>query len=211
MDFKEIIPPAGKWNKVEIKESPGKGLGVFTVKDIKKGEALCWYDGICCGFEDQIWANVAPVFITGKSGYNQNVNSGNNFTHKIYNHVLAGTTNGFRKGGVASLINDYSTTNDPNIIRKNLKEKRYNCDKQIRYDGKEFRSYIVFAERNISKGEELFVCYGHMYWTNLEMKWKDSDILNLVHKQNEMYNQEHNTLQDYKRRAEIVKTLNPWW
>ncbi len=202
-DFKEITTPTGKWNKVEVKPSPNKGNGVFATKKIKKGEAICWYDGILCKIYDDDWTNVVPVLITGKGGYNQNTSP---------NEVLAGTTQHLRKGGVASLINDYSTTNDINEIRMNLLNKKYNCDRQIKYDEDgNFKSYIVIAERNIDIGEELYVYYGVDYWTNLDKKWTDEDIKIIVQKQNTDYKQEHNTLQDYIDRANIVRNLKSWW
>ena len=202
-DFKEIIPPSGKWNKVEVKPSQGKGNGVFATKKIKKGEAICWYDGILCKIYDDDWYNVVPALITGRTGYNQNTNQ---------NEVLAGTTQHLRKGGVASLINDYSNTNDINEIRMNLLNKKYNCDRQITYDeNANFKSYFVIAERNIDIGEELYVYYGVDYWTNADKKWTEEFIKNIVQEQNKDYNQEHNTLQDYIDRANIVKTLKSWW
>ena len=202
-DFKEITPPSGKWNKVEVKPSPGKGLGVFATKKIKKGEAICWYDGIICRIYNKDWTNIAPVLITGKGGYNQNTND---------TDVIAGTTKPLRKGGVASLINDYSTTNDYDEIGKNLLNKKYNCDRQIIYDENgNFKSYIVIAEKNIDIGEELYVYYGVDYWTNTDIKWSEEKIKNIVKEQNKDYNQEHNSIDDYIRRAEIVKTLKSWW
>lgn len=202
-DFKEIIPPSGKWNKVEVKPSPNKGNGVFATKKIKKGEAICWYDGILCKIHNDDWTNIVPALISGKTGYNQNTS---------HNEVLAGTTKEFRKGGVASLINDYSTTNDINEIRMNMLNKKYNCDRQIKYDENgNFKSYMVIAERNINIGEELYVYYGVNYWTDTGKKWTDEDIKNIVHSQNTDYKQDHNNIQDYIDRAEIVKTLKKFW
>lgn len=207
MDFKVIEAPSGKWNKVEVKKSQGKGNGVFAIKKIKKGEAICWYDGICCKVYKNEWQNIASVWITGKSGYNQNTKITNEWTD-----VLAGITQPLCKGGVASLINDYSNSNDPMVVYQNVKNKKYNCDKQITYDeDNNFKSYIVIAERNIDVGEELFVCYGEMYWTHPEKKWKDEDILKLVHKQNKNYKQDNNSIQDYIDRANIVKDLKEFW
>ena len=202
-DFKEITAPTGKWNKVEVKPSPNKGNGVFATKKIKKGEAICWYDGILCKIYDNNWNNVVPALISGKTGYNQ---------HTSHTNVIAGTTQHLRKGGVASLINDYSTTNDINEIRMNLLNKKYNCDREIKYDEDgNFKSYIVIAERNIDIGEELYVYYGVDYWTNYGKKWSDEDIKNIVQVQNKYYNQDHNTIQDYIDRANIVKNLKSWW
>lgn len=206
MEFKEIIPPSGKWNKVEVKPSPGKGIGVFATKKIKQGEALCWYDGILCQVYDKNWNNIAPVFITGKGGYNQATKEFNN-----QYDVLAGTTKEFRKGGVASLINDFSTSNNGEEIYKNIINKNYNCDKQIKYDENGFKSYIVIAGRNIEKGEELYVPYGEMYWTDVDKKWTEEDIKKILDKINENYNQEHNSIDDYINRANIVKEIKDFW
>ena len=205
MDFEVITPPSGKWNKVEVKPSPGKGNGVFATKKIKKGEAICWYDGVFCKVYDKYWMNNAPVFITGKTGYNQNTKY---YPDKDYYDCLAGTTRELRKGGVASLINDYSNSADPEVILKNLLYKRYNCDKQITYDEDgNFKSYIVVAEKNIELGEELFVCYGDKYWTCADKKWKEEDIKNIVQEKNPDYSQSHNSIEDYITRAKIVKNL----
>lgn len=202
-EFKKITPPSGKWNKVEVKPSQGKGNGVFAIKKIKKGEVICWYDGILCKILNDDWDNIVPALITGRIGYNQNTRR---------NEVIAGTTKEFRKGGVGSLINDYSTSNDVNEIRKNLYEKKYNCDREIKFDENgNFKSYMVIAERNIDIGEELYVYYGEMYWTDIDKKWGDEDIKNIVKEQNTDYNQEHNSIDDYVKRAEIVKTLKEWW
>jgi len=197
-DFKLTDMPIGKFNKIEVKESSGKGLGVFASKNIKKGEYICWYDGIYVSNEAGLELkdrNLISNLITGKLGYGQNLSKGND--------VIAGFTKEFRKGGVAQLVNDYSKTTDEYESYKNVRDKKYNSDMERIYDASGNFKYLYFvAVKNIKKGEEILHYYGVDYWKNNG----DSKLFKIVCGIPE-YNLDNNHINDYLNRAIISSKL----
>ena len=190
--FRIVDMPNGKFNKVEVKESKGKGLGVFATKKIKKGEIICWYDGILVSIKQIEALNEIPSLIVGKNGYNQ-------FLSK--NECIAGFTKVFRNGGVGQLINDYSTTTDPNEEKINILTNKYNCDMERKYDDKGNFKYLYFiAGRNISEGEEILHHYGVHYWKNTGSQELFTNMIKI----NPKYNLKNDSMSDYLIRAFIV-------
>ena len=191
--FRIVDIPNGNFNKVEVKESKGKGLGVFATKKIKQGEIICWYDGIFVSIKQMEAQNVIPTLIVGKNGYTQFLSSNN--------ECIAGFTKVFRNGGVGQLINDYSTTTDPNEELINIITKKYNCDMEIKYDDKGNFKYLYFiAERNIREGEEILHHYGVHYWESIGSE----ETFTYMKKINPNYNLKNDRTFDYVNRAFIV-------
>jgi len=157
-DFNVVDVPNGKFNKIEVKESNGKGMGVFATKKINKGEIICWYDGIFISIKDMNVLNEIVAIVSGKNGYNQ---------HITKNECIAGFTKVFRKGGCAQLVNDYSTTTDEEEVLKNIINGKYNCRPEMTYDNEgKFKHLFFIASRNIKEGEEIYYPYGAPFWKN---------------------------------------------
>ena len=193
--YRIVDIPNGNFNKVEVKESKGKGLGVFATKKIKNGEIICWYDGIFVSIKQINARNAIPSLIVGKYGYNQFLSE---------NECIAGFSKVFRNGGVGQLINDYSTTTDPNEGLINILTKKYNCVTERKYDDKGNFKYLYFiALRNIKKGEEILHHYGVHYWENTgDTKVFTDKIKNIPY-----YNLKNDNMSDYVNRARIVECL----
>ncbi len=143
---------------VEVKDAGEKGRGVFATRQIEKGEICCWYDGIVCSCPDftPLAANIFAILVNGTFGYTQSLDDEKRC-------ILAGFLQPIRKGGVAQLCNDASTTyknrNNP------LYKKRINVDHDIHYLSKEDTYVCLFrARQRIKKGQELLYSYGAEYW-----------------------------------------------
>jgi len=205
MDYKLITPPIGKWDKVEIRQAGHKGNGVFAKKNIKKGEVLCWYDGIHLFPKDKDFINIYPAFVSGKTGYNQNIKDG---------EVIAGFPYEYRKGGIAQMINDYDTTADVSEINKNISEGKYNVENSLAYDSDgNFKYFYSFASRKIKAGEELLRLYGEMYWTDNERKWTPTIIKHICNDicKIEEYNLGCDGVEDYLYRCSLMGKVIKWW
>jgi SET domain-containing protein len=193
--FRIVDMPNGNFNKVEVKESKGKGLGVFATKKIKSGEIICWYDGIFVSINQIKALDAIPTLITGKNGYSQFLSE---------NECIAGFSKVFRNGGVGQLINDYSTTTDPNEELINMRTKKYNCDMERKYDDKGNFKYLYFiALKNIKKGEEILHHYGVYYWENIGDPEAFTKMMKLI----PFYNIKNDSMRDYVIRARIVECL----
>jgi SET domain-containing protein len=195
-DFRITDMPNGKF-QVEVKESIGKGLGVFATKKIKKGEIICWYDGIFMKVQNENLQNTIPTLVVGKNGYNQHLDANGS--------IIAGFTKEFRKGGVAQLVNDYSTTTDIHEEFKNISSGKYNCDKDYIYDSNGNFKYLYFiATKTIKEGEEILHHYGTHYWD-----WTgDDSIFTETKKITSDYNTNNNTMRDFVKRAIIVNMFS---
>jgi uncharacterized protein len=140
---------------LEVKPStiPGAGNGVFTLRDIKKGEPVCYY----ASYE-------------GKDATDPYAIQFNN-TLRIGHRVAEGTH------GVAQLINDASTLDFTNLplnehgffslqsIKKLENDyHRHEFEKlNVRYTDKG-EQFVLYACKDIKAGEELFYGYGPDYW-----------------------------------------------
>ena len=106
-------PKIGKLKKgypVEVKPAGIKGNGVFATRDIKRGEILCFYDGIVCP------GSVFSGLISGDYGYGQSYNE-----VVSQGKTIAGFPECLRDGGCAQLCNDASTTYTDDTDLKYLK------------------------------------------------------------------------------------------
>lgn len=154
-------PPNMTSFPVEVKTARRMGLGVFTTRDVKKGEILCFYDGIIC--ESHIACTVSD-----KMGYDLEI--GNSTS-------IAGFRSVLRPGGCGQLINDAS--NDVRCID----------DEDTYEDAKYWRKINVdidddncfYATKNIRRGRQLFFNYGRKYWSN--NSWYDERFAELQKEQ----------------------------
>ena len=151
---------------VEVKPSSikGAGNGVFATRDIKSGEIVAFYDGICCypsnwcsKWEETCYNMGRPCpnsihiylsFVCGRSCYTQN----------YPDHYIAGYAFEFNQGGVAQLINDATDIYDRSWGTQVF--KKYNV-------GSHGNTPYMKATKDIKKGEELFHAYGVSYWNDI--------------------------------------------
>ena len=134
---------------VEVKMTKTMGLGLFATRDVPRGYPLCYYDGIMTKFP----LNVA---ISGKHGYLQNLGDGYDLSETI-----AGFPGEYRIGGCMQLCNDASC--DLTTYENKKYWKKINT-KTGKITGCE--TIVLFARKNIRKGDQLFYNYGRKYWEN---------------------------------------------
>ncbi|MBL7914205.1 MAG: SET domain-containing protein-lysine N-methyltransferase [Bacteroidia bacterium] len=122
---------------VHVKKStlPNAGKGLFTDKDIAKGEIVCEYEG-----ERITWAEAIERNEIGKGGYVYFINKNN-----CIDAIDCKDTFGRYANDAAGL--------------GRVPGKRNNST----YDVVKNRVYIR-ATRNIAAGSEIFVSYGRAYW-----------------------------------------------
>tara|TARA_R110000803_G_scaffold11402_6_gene34101 strand:- start:1621 stop:2280 length:660 start_codon:yes stop_codon:yes gene_type:complete len=185
---------------VEVKDAGYMGKGVFATHDIERGMICCYYDGIFVN------GDMEASLLTGKRGYNQQVDNG-------YRPLVAGFPSQLRKGGCSQLINDFSITYKQRQAPTHQNDKRNNYAKGINvctYSAAyEFAGTpVTVALKPIKKGDQLFVSYGEAYWVaekkaaqslgvslfdvTLEMEWTKylpphlcDGILNMINFNNE--------------------------
>jgi hypothetical protein len=144
--------------EVKLSTIPGAGNGVFTLKDIKQGEPVCYYAG-----RDE------PAEKNSQDPYA--------IHHMFNNTVRVGFRVPEKSHGVAQLVNDASyldfnslELNEnglfPLCAIKKLEDDYNKCSYEkmnVCYD-KYGEEYVMYARQNIKAGEELFVSYGTDYW-----------------------------------------------
>jgi hypothetical protein len=144
--------------EVKLSTIPGAGNGVFTSRDIKQGDPVCYYAG---RDEPQGENSTDPYAIQHQ--FNGTIRVGHRFAEGTH--------------GVGQLINDAASLdftvlplNDHGFFSiksmKNLeidynKHSYENMNMSYSKDGEE---YVMYSRRNIKAGEELFVSYGSDYW-----------------------------------------------
>jgi len=138
------------------------GNGVFTTRSYKKGEYVCYYDGVekeIESVEDATYSMINP------------------FNDKI----LIGYKNKRNNDGVGQFINDYCIfeLNDRDRDREdylfklsstkiNKKIDTYNSVSKIKenigFDKKKCNKFKLYARRDLEENEELYLNYGIEYW-----------------------------------------------
>jgi uncharacterized protein len=121
--------------KVKKSTLPGAGKGLFTLKDIKKGQIVCEYEG-----EKITWDEAIKRNDKNKGGY----------VYYISDKVCIDAWNAKKTFG--RYANDAAGLNRVKGLRNN----------SVYYEVKN-RVYIK-ATRNIKAGSEIFVSYGRSYW-----------------------------------------------
>jgi len=116
---------------------PNSGKGLFTTKDIKKGEVVCEYEGERITWDEATSRNEKDV---SKGAYFYYINEKN-----VIDAWAAKDTFGRYANDAAGL--------------GRIKGLRNNCV----YEERKNRVFIK-ATRNIPAGSEIFVSYGRGYW-----------------------------------------------
>lgn len=144
--------------EVKLSTIPGAGNGVFTLRDIKNGEPVCYY----AGRDEPMGENSTDPYAI-QHQFNGTIRVGHRFAEGTH--------------GVGQLINDaagidfenlplnehgfFSIKSMINLETSYNKQSDENMNVTYSKDGEE---YVMYARRNIKAGEELFVSYGSDYW-----------------------------------------------
>lgn len=122
---------------LKIKKStlPRAGKGLFTTKDIKKGEIICEYEG---------------EIITWKEAIRRNDEGINGYVYYISEMVCVDAY--YAKKTFGRYANDAAGLTRKKGVRNN----------SVYHEVK--RKVFIKATRNIRAGEEIFVSYGRSYW-----------------------------------------------
>ena len=128
---------------LEVKDSHFTGKGLFTTKDIKKGERVCTYMGEYIDNDEALRRCDAGIDQFLVETVNDGIlDSMPIFCHAMYANDAAGIT---RKEGI-----------------------RNNCKIEIEDGGPR-----MVATRNIKAGDEILVGYGRVYWNNVKRRLKE--------------------------------------
>jgi uncharacterized protein len=134
--------------KVKKSTLPNAGKGLFTLKDIKKGEIVCEYKG-----ERIKWADATERNEKNKGGYVFYINKNNCIDAYDYKDTFGRYANDAAGVGRIKGFRNNST-----------------------YDIVKNRVYIR-ATRNIPAGSEIFVSYGQSYWNIMREEIKEKERL----------------------------------
>lgn len=128
---------------LEVKDSHFTGKGLFTTKDIKKGERVCTYMGEYIDNDEALRRCDAGIDQFLVETVNDGIlDSMPIFCHAMYANDAAGIT---RMEGI-----------------------RNNCKIEIEDGGPR-----MVATRNIKAGDEILVGYGRVYWNNVKRRLKN--------------------------------------
>jgi hypothetical protein len=128
---------------LEVKDSHFTGKGLFTTRDIKKGERVCTYMGEYIDNDEALRRCDAGIDQFLVETVNDGIlDSMPIFCHAMYANDAAGIT---RMEGI-----------------------RNNCKIEIEDGGPR-----MVATRNIKAGDEILVGYGRVYWNNVKRRLKE--------------------------------------
>ncbi len=150
---------------IELKDSPGKGRGVFAAKDFSKNDFLTVYPshaiGIQLDSERVAWScmrNYTPEYVDNMSKY---------YALAVMGGTIAGDPER-HDAGLGHMVNDGARSHSPadvDIYRR-VSMAKENVAPYVMGIRLDINDYVVFmrATRDITKGEELFYSYGATYW-----------------------------------------------
>lgn len=144
--------------EVKLSTIPGAGNGVFTLRDIKNGEPVCYY----AGHDEPMGKNSTDPYAIHHQ-FNGTIRVGYRFAEGTH--------------GVGQLMNDaasldftvlplnenglFSIKSMKNLENAYNKHSDENMNVGYTKDGEE---YVIYSRREIKAGEELFISYGSEYW-----------------------------------------------
>jgi len=131
--------------KVKKSTLPGAGKGLFTMRDIRKDEIVCEYEGELITWNDAIERNDK-----GKGGYVYYINDKTCIDAFYYKKTFGRYAND--AAGLARIPG----------LRNNAV-----------YDEKKKKVFIK-ATRNIPAGSEVFVSYGRAYWNIMRKELEEA-------------------------------------
>ena len=139
---------------VEVRPSEVHGRGVFALRDIKKGEFVCVYDGKLLSETDIFEGE----FHEDKEYWMQDPTDSTK--------ILCGYKDPKNEVGVGQLVNDAKRVKFDKLNFQDGKKAVIDYDRESKelanVDFKE--KFKIYAIRDISKDEELFLHYGYPYW-----------------------------------------------
>ncbi len=171
MSYEEFYSEYCSWYKkdntlcCEVRKSNIHGNGVFATKDIKKGEIICFYDGVIITKEEYQETKSLNIVDTGTiivKGY-----------EKEYNPI-----------GVGQFINDYAKidlTGDRENMLNQICDYYDNDKTNVSFNTVEGKILIVSKE-DIKKDEEILCLYNHSYWIGNHEDYSDGSLMNEIDK-----------------------------
>lgn len=172
LTFEEAIARCKADPPVELRQSKRHGTGVFATRDIPKGGAVCYYDGIDVGEE------------TGGISIEDHAFSVNWASSWLPENCVGKTRIGKRKPdtnfGIAQYINDSCFPDLLSLVNPETHKislsAAYQCMEKYRRKSLAVAMVFVdprpetapmwyFASRDIRKDEEIVNCYGERYWS----------------------------------------------
>jgi hypothetical protein len=153
---------------VALKESPGKGMGVFTMKAFKKDAFVTVYPshmvGVYLDSERVAW-------ICNREYTMEYVNKlGKDYGQKIMDGFIAGDP-ALLEEGLGHMVNDGARSRSPADVDvyKYISKEKENVIPHVLsglpYDIREV-TVLMRATRDIEVGEELLYSYGAKYWSD---------------------------------------------
>jgi SET domain-containing protein len=136
--------------KASKSKLPNAGKGLFTLKEIKKGEFVCEYEGELITWNEAINRNDKNI---GKGAYFYYINSKN-----VIDAWASKKTFGRYANDAAGLVKVPGLRNNSTYFEKGKK-------------------VFIKATRNIKAGEEIFVSYGRSYWRIMEKELREAGLI----------------------------------
>jgi len=145
--------------KCEIRNSPGKGKGVFAAEDIKKNGFITFYPGD--GFVDKRadppkTYTMVEVDIFASRGYHHRIDWG---------YIIGDSKKIDDPAYLGHMINDGASISKPENLEMYKKVSRLKLNANIVELYTDGVPHVgVMSTRDIPRGEEIFVSYGEDYW-----------------------------------------------
>ena len=153
---------------VVLRESPGKGMGVFTMNTFQKNDFVTIYPSHMVGVELD---SERVVWRASRDYTLEYVNKlGKNYGQKIMDGVIVGDPTKL-EDGLGHMVNDGARSRSPADVEvyKRISKAKENVIPHVLcglpYDVHE-ATVLMRATRDIDVGEELFYSYGDKYWSD---------------------------------------------
>ena len=151
-----------------LKESPGKGMGVFTTKTFKKDAFITVYPSHMVGVQLD---SERVAWMASREYTMEYINElAKGYGQKIMNGVIAGDP-ALLADGFGHMVNDGARSRSPADVEvyKRISQAKENAIPYVLsvlpYDIQE-ATVFMRATRDIEIGEELLYSYGAKYWSD---------------------------------------------
>ena len=162
-------------NNIYIEKSNVHGFGVFANRNISKGELITFYPGDVLEYtpnsDRYIHGHIVALYRSERfeNKFGSTAKLGNDYAFTIDDKITIIGSNEFKDdlNYAGHFINDGAKPNinkDSYEIYNKISHLKANC---IFYRLKENLHVAIVSNRNIVKGEELFLMYGIDYWKSI--------------------------------------------
>jgi SET domain-containing protein len=159
-------------SKVEVRKStiPNAGNGVFATEDIKKGEKICYYDGVDVEAHTVNICETDMSYALTKDKEHKYTRLGNPLKTTAYN------VGQFCNDSCCPIITDI---NYPSV-KKAFDEYLIKTKSLLNIVRENYDDFHMVALKDIKKGEEIFYSYGVGYWLIHFLKISTDSFLRLI-------------------------------